>query len=177
MKCEQPMCWCCAWRHIIGPGNDPTLSCGHPSEYVRRQFRGSPTARTCKEYVEDDPRIKIKITRDTRETFMRAIHQMAVDSGHFAEAEATFLWKEHRETEMSHLAHRFLFPTAASGYNSLHMLYHLRSGGVSLKSQNLTVICSFTEETCSLMEIIQSSFQSFLKKELQDVAKWGCKTV
>lgn len=88
MKCEQPMCWCCAWRHIIGPGNDPTLSCGHPSEYVRRQFRGSPTARTCKEYVEDDPRIKIKITRDTRETFMRAIRQMAVDSGHFAEAEA-----------------------------------------------------------------------------------------
>jgi len=27
------------------------------------------------------------------------------------------------------------------------------------------------------MEIIQSSFQSFLKKELQDVAKWGRKAV
>ena len=88
MKCEQPMCWCCAWRHIIGPGNDPTISCGHPSEYVRRQFRGSPTARTCKEYVEDDSHIKITVNRDTRETFMKAIHQMVVDSGHFAEAEA-----------------------------------------------------------------------------------------
>ena len=88
MKCEQPMCWWCAWRHIIGSGNDPTISCGHSSEYVRRQFQGSSTARTCKEYVEDDPRIKIKITRDTRETFMWAILQLAVDSGHFAEAEA-----------------------------------------------------------------------------------------
>lgn len=88
MKCEQPMCWWCAWRHIIGSGNDPTISCGHSSEYVRRQFQGSSTARTCKEYVEDDPHIKIKINRDTRESFMKAIQQMAVDSGHFAEAEA-----------------------------------------------------------------------------------------
>lgn len=91
MKCEQPMCWWCAWRHIIGSGNDPTISCGHSSEYVRRQFQGSSTARTCKEYVEDDPHIKIKINRDTRESFMKAIQQMAVDSGHFAEAEA-ILW-------------------------------------------------------------------------------------
>ena len=88
MKRKQPMCWHCAWRHIIGPGNDPTLSCGHSSDYVREQFRGYPTAETCKEYIEDDPTVKVKATRDTRETFLRAIHQMAVDSGHFSEAEA-----------------------------------------------------------------------------------------
>lgn len=84
MKHEQPMCWYCVWRHIVGPGNDPTLSCGHPSDCVRKQFRGSSTAETCKEYVEDDPAVKVKVTR---ETFMRAVHQMAVDSGDFAEVE------------------------------------------------------------------------------------------
>ena len=88
MKCEQPMCWCCAWRHIVGPGKDPTLDCGHPSDHIRKQFHGSATAEMCKEYIEDDPKIKVKVTRDTRETFMRAVHQMAVDGGHFAEAEA-----------------------------------------------------------------------------------------
>ena len=46
-----------------------------------------------------------------------------------------------------------------------------------MKSKDLTVICYFTEENCSLIEIIQSSFMSFLKKESQDVAKWGRKTV
>lgn len=88
MKCEQPMCWCCAWRHIVGPGKDLTLDCGHPSDHIRKQFHGSATAEMCKEYIEDDPKIKVKVTRDTRETFMRAVHQMAVDGGHFAEAEA-----------------------------------------------------------------------------------------
>ena len=87
MKREQPMCWWCVWRRIVGPGNDPTLSCGHPSDCVRKQFRGSSTAETCKEYLEDDPNVKVKVTRDTRETLMRAVHQMAVDSGDFAEAE------------------------------------------------------------------------------------------
>lgn len=87
MKHEQPMCWCCVWRHTVGPGNDPTLSCGHPSDCVRKQFQGSPTAETCKEYVEDDPAVNVKVARDTREVFMRAVHQMAVDSGDFAEAE------------------------------------------------------------------------------------------
>ena len=87
MKHEQPMCWYCVWRHIVGPGNDPTLSCGHPSDCVRKQFQGSSTAETCKEYVEDDPAVKVKVIRDTRETFMRAVHQMAVDSRDFAEVE------------------------------------------------------------------------------------------
>jgi hypothetical protein len=71
----------------------------------------------------------------------------------------------------------FLFATMARRYNSQHMLYHLKLGGVSLKSKDLTVICYFAEETCSLVEIIQSSFKYFLKKELQDVAKWGRKAV
>lgn len=87
MKCEQPMCWHCVWRHIVGPGNDPTLSCGHSSDWVQKQFHGCSTAETCKEYIEDDPHVKVKVTRDTKETLMRAIHKMVVDNGHFAEAE------------------------------------------------------------------------------------------
>ena len=85
MKCKQPMCWCCVWRHIDGPADDPTINCGHSSILVRKGFQGSSTAEYCKEYLEDDPDIKVKVIRDTRETFMRAVHQMVVDSGHFTE--------------------------------------------------------------------------------------------
>jgi len=46
-----------------------------------------------------------------------------------------------------------------------------------LKSKDLTVICFYIEEICSLTEIIESSFNSFLKKELQDIEKWRYKTV
>ncbi len=46
-----------------------------------------------------------------------------------------------------------------------------------MKFKNLTVSCSYTEEADSLTEMIQSSFKSFLKKELQDVAKWRSKIV
>lgn len=76
---------------------------------------------------------------------------------------------------MSLWAIAFLLPAAASGRDPPHMLYHLKLGGVSVRSQNLIATCSYTEEERSLVEIIQSSFQSFLKKELQDVAQWGCK--
>ena len=58
-----------------------------PSDWVRGQFCGSPSAETCKEYIEDDPDIRVSITRDTRETFMKAVHQMVVDSGNFTEVE------------------------------------------------------------------------------------------
>ena len=63
MKCEKPMCWRCVWRHITGPGTDPTINCGHPAIRVQRQFNGSSSAETCKEYLEDDPRVKVVITR------------------------------------------------------------------------------------------------------------------
>ena len=88
MKCEKPMCWRCVWRHITGPGTDRTINCGHPAMRVQRQFNGSSSAETCKEYLEDDPRVKVVITRETRETLMRGIHQMAVASGHYAKTEA-----------------------------------------------------------------------------------------
>ena len=44
MKQEKPMCWCCVWRDITGPDNDPTLGCGHTSAQIRRRFEGSSTA-------------------------------------------------------------------------------------------------------------------------------------
>lgn len=88
MNYDKPLCWCCVWRHIIGPGNDPTISCGHPCAQVRKQFHGSSTAEICKEYLEDDPKIKVRVCHETRETLMRGIHQMAVDSGHYAKAKA-----------------------------------------------------------------------------------------
>ena len=50
-------------------------------------------------------------------------------------------------------------------------------GGVFLKPKNPVVICSYTTEDLNIAEIIQNSFKLFLKKELQDVVKWGCKTV
>lgn len=88
MKCTKQMCWHCVWRRITGPGNDPTIGCGHPNIQIQRKFNGSASAETCKEYLKDDPRVKVKIIRKTRENLMRGIHQMAVDSGHYAKAEA-----------------------------------------------------------------------------------------
>ncbi len=46
-----------------------------------------------------------------------------------------------------------------------------------MRSQDLIVTCSYTEDNNALEEIIESSFRAFLKKELQDVAKWVCKRV
>lgn len=46
-----------------------------------------------------------------------------------------------------------------------------------MKPKNPVVICSYTTEDLNIAEIIQNSFKLFLKKELQDVVKWGCKTV
>lgn len=88
MKQEKPMCWCCVWRDITGPDNDPTLGCGHTSAQIRRRFEGSSTAEYCKEYLEDDPELKLKIDRITRETLMKNIHQLVVTDGHYAAAEA-----------------------------------------------------------------------------------------
>lgn len=88
MKNDAPMCWCCVWRHITGPSNDPTLDCGHPNRLVQRQFSGCSSAETCKEHLEDDPSIKVSVARESRESLMKGIHQMVVDGGHYAKAEA-----------------------------------------------------------------------------------------
>lgn len=52
----------------------------------------------------------------------------------------------------------------------LHMLYHLKLGGVPLKQQKPVLICLYSEEE-SAVQIILRSFEIFLKKELQNVAK------
>ena len=58
-----------------------------------------------------------------------------------------------------------------------HIFYYPKSGGVFLETKKPEVICSYTKEDLDITEIIQNSFKLFLKKELQDVVKWGCKTV
>ena len=88
MKCDERNCWGCAWRAIIGPVDDPTLCCGHTSHQVRNSFAGYTTAENCKAYLRDDPGLKIKVKRDTREMLMKGIHQMVVDNGQFQSAEA-----------------------------------------------------------------------------------------
>lgn len=88
MKNDKPMCWLCVWRHIIGSGNNSTLGCGHPNPRIQKQFNGRSSAETCREYLEDDPDIKVSVARESRESLMKGIHQMAVDSGHYAKAEA-----------------------------------------------------------------------------------------
>ena len=88
MKCDERNCWGCAWRAIIGPVDDPTLCCGHTSHQVRNSFAGYTTAENCKAYLRDDPGLKIKVKRDTREMLMKGIHQKVVDNGQFQSAEA-----------------------------------------------------------------------------------------
>lgn len=41
-----------------------------------------------------------------------------------------------------------------------------------MKSQDLTIWCSCSEEGTSIDQIIQSSFAAFLKKELQNVENY-----
>ena len=85
---NEQSCWWCVWRTITGPGNDPTLGCGHTSSMIRQHFGGCSTAATCKEYLEDDPSLKITVVRDTREALMEGIHQMVVENGQFDAAAA-----------------------------------------------------------------------------------------
>lgn len=89
MKCDKPMCWLCVWRHIVGSGNDPAISCGNLCSQTRKQFDGNSTAETCKEYLGDNPKVKVRITRETRSTLMCGIHQMAVDGGNYIKPAAT----------------------------------------------------------------------------------------
>jgi len=40
-----------------------------------------------------------------------------------------------------------------------------------MEPQELTVSCGYTESEINIIQIIQSSFDTFLRKELQNVAK------
>lgn len=88
MKCNERNGLSCAWRAATGLENNSTLCCGHPSSQVRHRFGGCNTAENCKAYLRDDPGLKIKVKRDTREMLMKGIHQMVVDNGQFQSAEA-----------------------------------------------------------------------------------------
>lgn len=102
-------CLKCAWRR--------SGKCGHPYGHVRK---GSTTADACAERVEDNPKIEIKVTRETRESLMRSIHQMAVESGQFAEAEEIldYFLPETHKTQDKITTDEFSFVTRlAFGYN------------------------------------------------------------
>ncbi len=46
-----------------------------------------------------------------------------------------------------------------------------------MKTQEIVLICRYTEEEISITQIIQRSFDTFLRKELQNVAKHLCASV
>lgn len=46
-----------------------------------------------------------------------------------------------------------------------------------MKAQEIMMTCYYTEEEISVAQIIQDSFEIFLKKELQNVEKYLCATV
>lgn len=58
-----------------------------------------------------------------------------------------------------------------------HIVYQFELGGVPLKTQEITLICYYAEEEISAAQIIQNSFEIFLKKELRIVEKCLCVTV
>ena len=41
-----------------------------------------------------------------------------------------------------------------------------------MKPKELTILCHYSEGGDSIIQIIQSSFDTFLKKELQDIEKY-----
>ena len=52
------------------------------------------------------------------------------------------------------------------------LLLSWKMEGILMKPQELTILCHYTEEGDSIIQIIQSSFDTFLKKELQNVEKY-----
>ena len=46
-----------------------------------------------------------------------------------------------------------------------------------MKPQALTVSCHYSKGTADILQIVQSSFNAFLRKELQNVAKYLCSSV
>ncbi|MCI9213678.1 MAG: hypothetical protein K2P37_12810 [Oscillospiraceae bacterium] len=48
-----------------------------------------------------------------------------------------------------------------------HIFYYPEPGGVFLKAQKLAMTCLYSEDERSAAQIILSSFEAFLKKELR----------
>jgi len=65
----------------------------------------------------------------------------------------------------------FFCPQAAIIRHDRHIFYQFKLGGGSMKTQELILTCRYSDEAQSISKIIQSSFDSFLKKELQNVEK------
>lgn len=65
----------------------------------------------------------------------------------------------------------FVLPKPANRICCPHIFYQFELGGVPLKTQEIVLICRYTKEEISIAQIIQDSFEIFLKKELQNVEK------
>ena len=88
MNYKNKDCRKCIWHLNSAPADAQTASCGHTNYKIRKEFRDHGSAENCKGYLEDDPNLQVQIQRDTRESLMKGIHQMAVDNGHFQSVEA-----------------------------------------------------------------------------------------
>ena len=52
------------------------------------------------------------------------------------------------------------------------LLLSCKMEGILMKPQELTILCHCSEGGDSIIQIIQSSFDTFLRKELQNVEKY-----
>ena len=71
----------------------------------------------------------------------------------------------------------FVLPETANRACHPHIGYQFELGGVPLKTQEIISICRYAKEEIRIAQIIQNSFEIFLKKELQNVEKYLCATV
>jgi len=70
------------------------------------------------------------------------------------------------------MAHRLSFARRQQSSATIGIYFTSSSqGGGSVKTQELILTCRYSDEAQSIAQIIQSSFDSFLKKELQNVEK------
>lgn len=83
----KPSCWECVWGCIRYLSYEENVSCAHPSPEIRRPPGTRHGANACSSYLYNDPKVAVQVVRDTRETFMKAIHKLVVDNGLYARAE------------------------------------------------------------------------------------------
>ena len=88
MGCKNRNCLQCVWNLASTTGVTQKLSCTNSDYKIRKNFNDAASAETCKGYLEDDPNFQVKVVRDTRETLMKNIHQMAVNNGYYGQIEA-----------------------------------------------------------------------------------------
>ena len=88
MGCKNRNCLQCVWNLASTTGVTQKLSCTNSDYKIRKNFNDAASAETCKGYLEDDPNFQVKVVRDTRETLMKNIHQMAVNNGYYGQIES-----------------------------------------------------------------------------------------